>query len=349
MRALVEKTSKIDGQDVSIILLQNDKNISVRLMNYGAGILELLVPDRYSKAENIVLTFENIEDYNKCSTYFGLICGRTSGRIAKGEFILDREKYILNKNEKGTTNLHGGFGGFSFKSWEFEVFQNEMEAGVCFSTSSPDMEEGYPGNVNVKVLYTLNNKNELKLEYKGSTDKATLLNMTNHSYFNLSGSYNKPVTEEELFIDADRFIELDENLIGIDVKGVKGTPMDFTQSKPIGQDINSPYIKNHPANGYDHPWILNHRDIGKPGIILKDKDSGRVMKVYTTYPSVVVYTYNYPKDEVLKGGIMGKIHHGICLETQYEPNGINQKGLNNAILRPDEEYNKKTIFQFSIE
>lgn len=349
MKALVEKMSRINGKDVSIILLENDNNMSVRLMNYGAAILELLVPDRNGRVENVVLTYKNLEDFNKCSTYFGMICGRTSGRIANGQFFLDGAKYTLSKNEKGITNLHGGFEGFSFKFWDFKTFQRENEAGASFITSSPDMEEGYPGNVQVEVIYTLNNKNELKLEYKGITDKATLLNMTNHSYFNLSGNYNRAITEEELFIDSDRFIELDENLIGTAVKGVKGTLMDFTEPKLIGQDINSPYLKNHAANGYDHPWLLNHRDISRPGIILRDKGSGRIMKVYTTYPSVVVYTYNYPKGELLMGGATGGVHHAICLETQYDPNGINDQGLKDGVLRPDQEYNEKTIFNFSIE
>ncbi|MDF2673860.1 MAG: hypothetical protein K0R09_2125 [Clostridiales bacterium] len=349
MKALIEKTSSINAQEVSIILLENNNNISVRLMSYGAAILELLMPDRDGKVENIVLTYENIEEYNKCSTYFGMICGRTSGRIGHGQFVLDGRNYALNKNEKGITNLHGGVEGFSFKNWGFETFQNDNEVGVCFSTTSPDMEEGYPGKVQVEVTYTLNNKNELKLEYKGETDKATLLNMTNHSYFNLSGNYKKPITEEELFIDGDRFIELDEDMIGVDVKGVKETPMDFTKPKLIGQDINSSYLKNHSANGYDHPWILNNRDINKPGIILSDKNCGRVLKVYTTYPSVVVYTYNYPKNELLKGGVIGDMHYAICLETQYEPNGINYPGLNDGILKPGEKYNEKTIFKFCIE
>lgn len=350
MKAVVEKPERINGQEVSIILLENNNKLSVRLMNYGAAILELLVPDRDGNVENIVLTYENIEDYNKCSTYFGMICGRTSGRIAHGQFQLDGREYSLNKNEKGITNLHGGAEGFSFKNWELKIFQNENEVGVSFYTSSPDMEGGYPGNVQVEVIYTLNNENELKIEYRGNTDKPTLLNMTNHSYFNLSGNYKQSITEEQLFIDGDRFIELDEDMIGVNVKSVKGTPMDFTKPKLIEQDIFSPYLKNHPANGYDHPWLLNHnRDIDKPGIILSDKSSGRVLKVYTTYPSVVVYTYNYPKNELLKGGVMGKVHYAMCLETQYEPNGINHPGLNSGILKPGEKYKEKTIFKFSIE
>jgi aldose 1-epimerase len=173
-------------------------------MNYGAAILELLVPDRDGRVENVVLAYENMEDYNRCLTYFGMICGRTSGRIANGQFVIDGTKYTLNKNEKGISNLHGGIEGFSFKKWEFEIFQQENEAGVSFFTTSPDMEEGYPGNVQVEVKYTLNNKSELILEYKGTTDRATLLNMTNHSYFNLSGDYKRPITDEKLFIDADR-------------------------------------------------------------------------------------------------------------------------------------------------
>lgn len=349
MKAFVEKTSSINGQDISIIYLENDNNISLRLMNYGAAILELLVPDKNGRAENVVLAYENIEDYCKCSTYFGMICGRTSGRIANGKFTLDGVEYMLNKNEKGITNLHGGFEGFSFKRWNYKILKNENEAAVSFSTSSPDMEEGYPGNVQVEVVYTLNNENKLKLEYRGRTDKPTLLNMTNHSYFNLSGNYKRLITDEELFINGDRYVELDDNMIGTAVKSVKGTPMDFTAPKLIGRDINSSCLKNHPANGYDHPWLLNSTDINKSAVVLQDKASGRVMRIYTTYPSVVVYTYNYPKGELLKGGFTGEMHHAVCLETQYDPNGINYPGLNDGILRPGDEYNEKTIFKFSIE
>lgn len=348
MKAVVERTVKINGKDVSVILLENDSNISIRLMNYGAAILELMVPDKYGNIENIVLSYENLEDYNKCSTYFGMICGRTSGRIANGQFTLDGVKYTLNKNEKGITNLHGGFEGFSFKYWDYEIFHNENEVGVSFSTSSPDMEEGYPGNVQVKVVYTLNNKG-LRIEYMGRTDKPTLLNMTNHSYFNLSGNYKRLITDEELFIQGERFLELDENMIGIDIKSVKGTPMDFTEPKLIGQDINSSYLKGHTANGYDHPWLLNSRNIKSPGVILKDGASGRVMRIYTTYPSVVAYTYNYPNGEILKYGATGKTHLAICLETQYEPNGINYDGLNDGVLRPGDEYYEETIFEFDVE
>lgn len=173
--------------------------------------------------------------------------------------------------------------------------------------------------------------------------------MTNHSYFNLSGDYKAPITEQYLYIDADKFIELDEALIGTAVKTVKGTPMDFTEAKQVGQDINDPYLKNHTANGYDHPWILNHRSMERPQIVLSDRRSGRVLRVHSTYPSVVVYSYNYPKSELLKGDVTGEQHYALCLETQYEPNGINFPGLNSAILRPRETYNEKTIFKFDVE
>jgi aldose 1-epimerase len=348
MKVCVEQKS-VREYELSIITLENDKGHIVKLMDYGAALLELLIPDRDGKAENIILTYEKLEDYIRCSTYFGMICGRTSGRIAKGEFKIDGVEYSLNKNENGVTNLHGGMNSFSFRKWKFETFQGKDEAGVRFSTFSPDMEEGYPGNVKAEVTYKLNNENELSIDYKGSTDKATLLNMTNHAYFNLSGDYKRSITEHCLWIDADEFIELDETSIGIDVLGVNSTPMDFTQPKLVGQDINSPYLKEHTTNGYDHPWILNHRDVNKPQIMLSDESSGRVLSVCTTYPSVVVYSYNYPKNELLKGEITGRINYGICLETQYEPNGINYQGLNDAILRPDKEYREKTILKFSIK
>lgn len=349
MKTLVERVNGVKGYDISIITLKNDNNISLRLMDYGAAIIELMVPDRNGKPENVVLEYKNIEDYIKCSTHFGMICGRTSGRIADGRFKIDGIEYMLDKNEKGKTNLHGGYEGFSFKQWNYEIIEKtEGEAGIRFYLHSKDMEEGYPGNVDAEVLYTLDNKNRLSIDYKGKTDKPTLLNMTNHSYFNLSGNYKRSITEQFLYINADRFIELNEVMIGINIKNVKGTPMDFTESKLIGQDINNPYLKKHTANGYDHPWILNDGDINKPQVILEDRESGRVMRVYTTYPSVVAYSYNYPDNEVLKGDITGKQHYAICLETQYEPNGINYPGLNNSVLRPEKEYSEKTVFEFEV-
>lgn len=349
MKVSTEKIKGVKGLDISIIILENNNGHIVKLMDYGAAILEILVPDRNGKIENIVLGYKNIEDYIECITYFGMTCGRTSGRIANGRFKIDGKEYVLKKNENGLTNLHGGIKGFSYKIWDYEIFKSKSSIGVKFYMQSPHMEEGYPGDVRVEAVYTLDDNNELTIDYNGSTDRATLLNMTNHSYFNLSGDYKRPITDEYLFIDADRFIELDKTLIGIRVRDVEGTPMDFTKSKLVGKDINNPYLKNHTANGYDHPWILNHREIKTPQAILKDEMSGRVMEVYTTYPSIVVYSFNYPKGELLKGDIISDIHYSLCLETQYEPNGINYPGLNDSILRSGEVYKERTVFKFSIE
>lgn len=336
---------KLADMEASLITLKNRNNIEARLMSYGASIVELLVPDRYGKPENIVLSYENMEDYIKNPPYFGVTVGRTSGRIANGSFTLDGRQYLLNRNA-GTNHIHGGIEGFSFKNWDCALTEQEDRASVEFTYTSEDMEEGYPGRLEAKVIYTLTEDNELIIEYKAVSDRATLCNLTNHSYFNLSGNYKRKVTEQYLMLKADSFLETDSNLVPTGRRlEVKDTPMDFNTRKLIGRDIEKDYEPLRIANGYDHPWLLS---AGEAQVEMYDEQSGRRMTISTTYPCVVVYTYNYPNNERLKYGKYGSKYDGICFEAQYEPNGINCEGLHPAVLAAGSNYNEKTVLKLEV-
>jgi aldose 1-epimerase len=341
----VSNMVKIADREVSLISLGNRNNVEARLMSYGASIVELLVPDRYGKAENIVLSYDNMEDYINNPPYFGVTVGRTSGRIGNGSFMLEGKQYRLNRNA-GTNHIHGGPGGFSFKNWDCTLTEMEGRARAEFTYISEDMEEGYPGRLEAKVIYTLTEDNELIIEYKAVSDRATLCNLTNHSYFNLSGNHKRKVTEQHLMLKADSFLETDSNLVptGRQLE-VKDTPMDFNTRKLIGRDIEKDYEPLRIANGYDHTWLLSAKEAQ---VEMCDEQSGRRMTISTTYPCVVVYTYNYPNNEGLKYGKAGSKYDGICFEAQYEPNGINCEGLHSAILDAGSNYDEKTVFKLEV-
>jgi len=330
--------------ELKLINIKNSNNMEVKLLNLGAAIIELLVPDNKGKAENIVLTYDSIEDYICNPPYFGATIGRTSGRIANGRFALEGKEYELNKNF-GINHGHGGTKGFSFRIWDYEVVEAPNMTKVQFSYKSRDMEENYPGNLETKVIYTLTDENELIIEYEARTDKKTICNLTNHSYFNLSGNYKRKITDQYLRIKSDKFLELDSNQIPtgkfIDVKA---TPMDFNRFKLIGKDIKKDFEQLALANGYDHPWMLDEE---KEQVEMYDEISRRKMTISTTYPCVVVYSYNSANNEKLKYGKISSEYDGICFETQYEPDGINNPLLNSAILNPDEKYYEKTVYKFS--
>jgi aldose 1-epimerase len=336
---------RITDRDAALICLRNSNNIELKLMNYGASIVELLAPDREGSVENIVLTFENIKDYIKNNPYFGAVVGRTSGRIGGGSFKLSGKQYLLNRNA-GINHIHGGPEGFSFRMWDYSIVEEKDKAMVEFTYVSKDMEEGYPGNLEAKVIYTLTEGNELIIEYQARSDRDTLCNLTNHSYFNLSGNYKRKVTEQYLTIKSDYFLEIDKTLVPTGkLLEVKGTPMNFNKRKLIGKDIESDYEQLRIAGGYDHPWLLSGQEAQ---VELYDEQSGRKMTVSTTYPCVVVYTYNSANNERLKYGKAGSRHDGICFETQYEPDGINHEGMNQAILYAGRSYNERTVFKLEV-
>ncbi|MHB1393253.1 MAG: aldose epimerase family protein [Clostridia bacterium] len=336
---------RLENKDTALITLRNKNNIELKLMSYGASIVELHTPDREGKLENIVLTYEHIEDYIKNTPYFGVTVGRTSGRIGAGSFTLSGKQYELDRNA-GINHIHGGPGGFSFKNWGYAILEKEDEASVEFTYVSKDMEEGYPGRLEAKVKYTLNENNELIIEYQALSDKNTICNLTNHSYFNLSGNYKRKVTEQYLKIKSDNFLETDNNLVPTGKRlDVANTPMDFNSEKLIGRDIESNYKPLRIANGYDHPWLLSGKEAQ---VEMYDEQSGRKMTISTTYPCVVVYTYNFANNERLKYDKAGSKYDGICFETQFEPDGINHESFNSAELSAGSGYNKKTVFKLEV-
>ncbi len=341
----IQKAFSVENKKVDLITLKNKTGMEVKLLSYGATIVEILTSDRNGNLENIVLTHEKLEDYIKNPSYFGATIGRTAGRIENGRFSLGGKSYILNKNYS-PNQCHGGTKGFSHVIWDYKVEENEKGIKVYFSYLSKDMEEGYPGNLDVKVIYTLKNDNELIIEYEGTTDKTTLCNLTNHSYFNLSGNYKRKVTEQYLMVKSDTYLELNETQVptGRYIE-VKDTPMDFTKTKLIGRDIESEYKQLKMTKGYDHPWMLKDEN---NQIEIYDKESGRKMIISTTYPSVVIYSYNFPNNERLKYNKLGSKYDGICFETQYEPNGINIDNLNDSILKENEKYYERTKLKFTV-
>ena len=341
----VTEAFTIGGRQIKLITIRKNNSMEVKLLNYGATIVEILLPDRNGIKENIVLTYENIQDYINNPAYFGTTIGRTSGRIANGIFKLGGKEYPLNKNFD-SNHGHGGAKGFSFQVWDYNVIENHSDIIVEFTYTSKDMEEGYPGNLNVKVIYRLTEDNQLFIEYEAISDKKTLCNLTNHTYFNLSGNYKNKVTDQHLFIKANDFLELNDQLIPTGkLLDVKNTPMNFTKEKRIGKDIESSYEQLTIANGYDHTWLLAREE---NQIEMHDKYSGRKMIITTTYPSVVIYTYNYPNNERLKYNKSGSKYDGICFEVQYEPDGIHHENFNSAILDAGEKYYEKTELKFLV-
>ena len=340
----IENSFVFNNRMVELITLENRNSMAVKLLNFGAAIIELYVPDREGVSENIVLGHENIETYMENQPFFGVTIGRTSGRIGNGSFVLDGSEYELKKNF-GENHGHGGPQGFSFQIWEYDILEKVDETIVVFKYLSKDREENYPGNLDTTVTYTLTNNNELFIEYESISDKKTLCNLTNHSYFNLSGNGKRKITEQTLRLNANYFLELNQSLAPTgNILDVEGTPMDFRHEKLIGRDMEMNDEQLVIGNGYDHPWILQSE---KPQIEMRDSLSGRKMEISTTYPCVVVYTYNYPHNEKLRYGGIGSKHDGICFETQFEPDGINHNNLNSSILHAGDRYYERTEFKFS--
>lgn len=333
-------------KDVYSYSLKNNFGFTVKILNLGGIITDIIASDINQNFENIVLKFKNIKDYIPNNPYFGAIIGRTSGRISNGEFQIMDQKYILSKNDC-KNNLHGGIENFTKKIWEVKEIREQDSISLLLSYFSKDKEEGYPGNLKVTIKYTVTNSNELIIEYRGKTDKATLLNMTNHSYFNLSGNNKYSVLSQNLYIDGDYVMELGKTQTPTGkLLNVKNTPFDFRILKNIGNEIS----KNHPQliqeRGYNHPWIINGNETNCDAM-LADEKSGRVLLVYTNQPTIVCYSFNFPCKESLEYDIIPKKHDAICFETQNIPDGINLKGFPSSILMPNDEYYKITKFKFT--
>ncbi len=334
-----------DGTPVELYTLTNAGGMTAKIMTYGATVTELYVRDRAGKPGDVVLGFDSLRGYLGNEPYLGAIVGRYGNRIAKGKFTLKGVTYTLATND-GPNHLHGGLKGFDKKVWKAEPVSSADGPALKLTYLSKDGEEGYPGNLSCTVVYTVTSKNELKIEYSATTDKATPINLTNHAYFNLADPGTGDVLGHEVTMAADRYTPVDDTLIPTGViASVKGTPMDFTKSATIGSRIAQ--VKG----GYDHNYVINMEGSKTPifAVRVREPKSGRVMEVLTTQPGVQFYTGNF-LDGSLKGiGGAYKKHYGFCLETQHFPDSPNQPKFPSSILEPGQTFHSVTIYRFSVE
>jgi aldose 1-epimerase len=334
-----------DGQAVDIVTLTNGKCLTAKIITYGGIIVSFEAPDRNGKPGDIVLGFDTLDGYLKSHPYFGAIIGRYGNRIGGAKFKLDGSEYKLAANN-GINSLHGGIKGFDKVVWKIEKAQAKgNEAELELSYTSKDDEEGFPGNLTCIVSYTLTADNKLEMEYEATTDKPTVVNLTNHSYWNLAGQGNGDILGHELMINADKYTPVDKDLIPTgELKSVKDTPMDFTKPMTIGSRIEQVDIK-----GYDHNYVLKGK-AGKMKLVARvyEPTSGRVMEIETTEPGVQFYTSNF-LDGSLKGkeGKVYNKHGALCLETQHYPDSPNKPEFPSVVLRPGEKYETETVHTFS--
>jgi len=340
-----------DFDSIKLYTLKNESGMTVRVTNYGAIVTSIIVPDRNGKQADVALGYDRVEDYINAvdKPYFGAVVGRYGNRIAKGEFTLDGETYSLLKNN-GENHLHGGAIGFDKVVWTVDEYVEGQ--ALTLSYLAKDKEEGYPGNLQLKITYTLADDNSLVVDYHATTDKATPVNVTQHTYFNLKGEGQGTILDHQLMLNAKKFTPVDESLIPTgEMPTVAGTPFDFTTPKAIGRDIGQQNEQLVFGLGYDHNWILDTD--GKEGELslaaqVHEPSSGRVMEIYTTEPGIQFYCGNF-----LDGRLRGKsgkpyVHRGgFCLETQHFPDSPNQPNFPSTILKPGETYDSKTVFKFS--
>ena len=324
--------------------LTNAQGMQVSILDYGGTVSKLLVPDRDDNMGDVVLGFESFSGYlQKNDPYIGSLVGRYANRIANAKFTLNGKTYILAPNDHGNS-LHGGNIGYDKVMWTSEKMG---DSSLKLSYKSKDGEEGYPGNLNVQVIYTLGADNSLKLDYTATTDKATPVNLTNHCYFNLSAGKDSTILNHQLQINADRYTPVNDKLIPIgEIADVKGTPMDFITARTIGKDIQN--VKG----GYDHNWILNRTGNGlERAATVYEPKSGRYMEVYTTEPAIQFYSGNFlnGKLQVTKNGQPYIQHAALCLETQHYPDSPNEPSFPNTILKPGETYRQITLYKFSVK
>ena len=339
------------GKAVEMATLENSHGVEVQAINYGAIITSLKVPDRAGKVADVVLGFDQPQGYwaDPPPPFFGSVVGRYGNRIAKGQFSIAGKTYKLATNN-GPNHLHGGVRGFDKVLWDMSTKDTPQGSSVVFTRTSPDGEEGYPGNLHVTVTYTLTEKNELIVDYRATTDKATPVNLTQHSYFNLAGEGSGDILGHQLTIYADRYTPVDDTLIPTgELAPVQGTPFDFRQATAIGARINADNAQLKAGKGYDHNYVLNRKGSGlEPAARLTDPKSGRTLEVATTEPGIQFYSGNF-----LDGTIKGKGGHvyahrsGLCLETQHYPDSPNKPSFPSTILQPGKVYSTRTVMTFS--
>lgn len=339
-----------NNSSVDLFTLTNKQGMQVKITNYGGIVTSIQVPDKNGVLGAVNLGFDNLTDYlQKDQPYFGAIIGRYGNRIAKGQFTIDGQVYRVATNSI-PNHLHGGNKGFDKVVWSAKMVEKRGIPSLVLSHTSPDGEEGYPGNLDCTIIYTLTNKNELRIDYQSTTDQPTVLNLTNHCYFNLKDGGASSCLEHELRIFADAFTPIDKNTIPTGViKSVKRTPFNFLKAKKIGERIERNNKQLKLGNGYDHNYVLNKKEGLKKAAKVVERESGRVLEVFTTQPGLQLYTANW-----LDGSMIG--HHNtayqkrsaFCLETQHFPDSPNQPDFPSTVLRPGETYQSTTVYKFSV-
>ncbi|MDB4927040.1 aldose epimerase family protein [Mucilaginibacter sp.] len=337
---------KITGRQTNLYVLQNNAGMQVAITNFGGYLVGALVPDKKGKLTSVIIGFDNIEGLLKQESYYGATIGRYGNRIADGKFTLEGKEYRLFVNN-GPNSLHGGKYNFSYRVWE----ANQIDAKtVTLEYLSEDMEEGYPGNLKVKITYQLTDDNAITITYEATTDKTTIVNLTNHAYFNLNGEGNEDILNHVMQIAADNYTPVNNTMIPTGkIEPVKGTPFDFTNPERIGKRIKADNEQLKFGNGYDHNFVLNKRGAHSPAATVTGDKSGIKLEVYTDQPGMQFYTGNFmPGTNILRGGVKDKMCTAFAMETQHFPDSPNQPHFPSTVLKPGEIYKTQTTYKFSV-
>ncbi len=339
------------GEEATLYTLINKKGMSVSLTDFGANIVNIIVPDKDGKYDDVVLGYDNVKGYEGNPAGYGSFIGRHANRIDGASFELNGKTYTLEKND-GNNNLHAGSKSYNKFIYETETFEEEDADSVEFSRLSPHMEQGFPGNLDISVTYTLTDDNELVIEYMAVSDKDTICNLTNHSYFNLNGQASGSVLSQKVMINADTFTPTNDALIPTgEIISVEGTPMDFRKLKALGEDINADYAPLKIAGGYDHNYVLNisGTEVEKVGELVSD-ESGRTMEIFTNKPGMQLYTGNFISGtEAGKKNFVYQKNGGVCFETQFFPNSCNRPEFPSCVLKAGNEYDYVTVYKFGLK
>lgn len=341
---------EIDGKSVELYTLSNESGAKVSITNYGGTVTSIVVPDKDGEMGDVVLGFDSVAEYVEKSPYFGCITGRYANRIANGKFTLDGKDYSVATNND-PNHLHGGLKGFDKKIWKARIGNMGDSPSLVLTYTSPDGEEGYPGTLNNSVTYTWTQDNALRIRYKSTTDKPTILNLTNHSYFNLAGEGDKTNLQHRVKINAEHYNPIDETSIPTGIAPVEGTPFDFRKPTQIGKRINEENEQLKNGKGYDHNFVLKKTDDGKlmTAAVVTEPTSGRILTVKTTEPGIQFYTGNFLDDLKGKGGKNYAHRSAFCLESQTFPDSPNQKEFPSPVLRPGETYSQVTVYHFGLK
>jgi len=340
-----------DGDSVYVYTLRNSKGIEARIITFGAVLQSLLVPDWWNARSDIVLGYETLEGYLDDRAYFGAIVGRYANRIARGRFTLESKPFTLTTND-GPNHLHGGLRGFDKVVWKVDEDASVAGRTLVLDYVSPDGEEGYPGTLSVRVIYTLTDDNSLRIDYGAQTDAPTIVNLSHHSYFNLADGGRGTILDHELMINADQFTPVDATLIPTgELRSVDGTAMDFRRPKRIGESINNDDQQLRHAGGYDHNWVLRRPGGGVSlAARLRERNTGRIMEVLTTEPGLQFYSGNFLDGTISgKRGIAYAHRNGLCLETQHFPDAPNHSAFPSTELYPGSTYSSTTVYRFLVE